>query len=110
MATKQDTVIWSTTGALLLILLGIIGWLIAGKDSAILTSIKNLGEQQEKWQAETRTSDQKIIESLTKLCDRQGMIESRVGNLEIFIQMPFVQRQKLFESFRLQPGNGKDRK
>jgi len=98
---RQNTVIWSATGTLVLLLLAIIGWFIIGKDNAVLTSINKLGEKQEQAQFKAQEADQKILENINKICDRLGVVENRVSNLEIFIQMPFIQRQKLFESFKL---------
>jgi hypothetical protein len=39
---RQNAVIWSATGAFILILLGIIGWLINSKDFTILKAIDRL--------------------------------------------------------------------
>jgi hypothetical protein len=104
--TRQNAVIWSATGGLILVLLSIIGWLAISKDNTILSSINKLGEQQVSWQNEARNSDQKIIDNLSKICDRLGIVEGRVSNLEIFIQMPYPQRQKLFDSFKAPIKNG----
>ena len=97
------------TWALIGILCGLVGWLATAKDTSVLNSIKALTEQHEKGLTETRQSDKEIIGSLARVCDRLGTVEGRVSNLEIFIQMPYMQRQKLFESFKLQ-SNGKEGK
>jgi len=95
---RQNTIIWSATGTLILVLLGIIGWLVIEKDRAVLNSISDLKVEIHKAIDEGSQRDTKILEAITKLCDRVGGVESRVSNLEIFIQMPFNQRHELFNS------------
>jgi hypothetical protein len=105
---RQNAIIWSACGGIILILCGIVGWLINGKDIQLTTSINTLIANQSKFMEKTDESDRKIMESFQKLCDRVGVMEGRITNLEIFIQMPYLQRQKLFETFKYNPpGNGK---
>ena len=97
---KQNIIIWSISSFVILILCGIIGWLVNGKDAQILASIKEIKEIQYKGMEKAEESDKRILEGMNKICERLGTVESRVSNLEIFIQMPFPQREKLFEKFR----------
>jgi hypothetical protein len=92
--SKQNTVIWSVTGIVFVSLLGIIGWLINGKDTALTVSINNLVSANNAAIEKSEKSDAKMLDAFNKLCDRVGGVESRVGNLEIYIQMPFTEREK----------------
>lgn len=76
-------------------LLTLVGWLGTAKDQSVLKAIADLSAKVDQIGAEGKASDLRISDSITKLCDRVGGVESRVGNLEIFIQMPFDQRLKL---------------
>jgi hypothetical protein len=105
---RQNTIIWSATSALILILCGIIGWLINGKDNAILKSIDELKLEVRQTAEAGNQRDIKIMDALAKLCDRVGGVEGRVSNLEIFIQMPWTQRKDLFDNFKIKKmPNGK---
>ena len=97
---QQNTIIWSATGGAILLLLGIVGWLINGKDGQIIASIKEVRSNQEISMQRAEVADQKIMENINKLCDRIGGVEGRVSNLEIFIQMPFTQRKELFDNYK----------
>ena len=92
--SKQNAIIWSITSFIILLLCGIIGWLVNGKDTALTSSINSLILAQNAATAKAEDSDNKVLGAFNKLCDRVGAVESRVGNLEIFIQMPFVEREK----------------
>lgn len=98
---RVDYATWairSFTAGIITVLLALVVWLATSKDSSVLASIKDLGEQQKIWQVETRTSDQKILESLNRICDRLSIVEGRVNTHDIFFQMPFGQRQKFFDT------------
>ena len=92
--SKQNTIIWSVTGIVFVSLLGIIGWLINGKDTQLTTSINNLVMSQKEYIIKAEDSDRRQLESYNKLCERVGTAEGRIGNLEIYIQMPFPEREK----------------
>lgn len=94
--SKQNTVIWSVASFIILLLCGIIGWLVNGKDTALTNSINAMIVAQNASIAKAEESDRKIMDAFNRLCDRVGGVESRVGNLEIYIQMPFNDREKLF--------------
>ena len=94
---KQNIIIWSVTSFVILILCGIIGWLINGKDIALSNSINGLIASQTKYMEKAEDSDRKIMDSFQDLCKRVGDIDSRVGNLEIYIQMPFSDRENLLK-------------
>ena len=91
---KQNIIIWSICSFVILVLCGVIGWLINGKDTALTNSITSLISSQKAYMDKAEESDRKIMDSFQKLCERVGGIEGRVGNLEIFIQMPFNEREK----------------
>lgn len=92
--SKQNTIIWSVTGIVFVSLLGIIGWLINGKDSQLTLSINNLVAANTTAIEKAEKSDARMLEAFNKLCERVGGVEGRVGNLEIYIQMPFSEREK----------------
>lgn len=92
--SKQNAIIWSASGALIIILLGIIGWLINGKDTALTVSINNLVAANTMAIDKAEKSDAKMLDAFNKLCERVGSAEGRIGNLEIYIQMPFGEREK----------------
>lgn len=92
--SKQNTIIWSVTGIVFVSLLGIIGWLINGKDSQLTLSINNLVVANTTAIEKAEKSDARMLEAFNKLCERVGGVEGRVGNLEIYIQMPFSEREK----------------
>jgi len=93
---KQNAIIWSAAGFVIVVLCGIIGWLVNGKDTALTTSINSLVTANVSAIDKAEKSDAKMLEAFNKLCERVGDVESRVGNLEIYIQMPFTDREKLF--------------
>ena len=107
---KQNTVIWSATGGLVILLFAIIGYLWSGRDMRDkekfdLIMVK-LGEVQIVNAAaiiKTDAADAKILEGLNKVCDRLGTVEGRVSNLEIFIQMPYKERALLLERYPTGP-------
>jgi hypothetical protein len=103
---KQNAIIWSSCSFIIVLLCGIIGWLINGKDTALTNSINSLIAEQKTFVQKAEASDKTIMEALQKLCDRVGNAEGRISNLEIFIQMPYGQRQKLFESFKYSSPTG----
>ena len=97
---RQNTIIWSATGGLILLLISIIGWLVIGKDNQILASIRDVQLAQVNSITKAEQSDAKILASVNQLCDRIGGVEGRVSNLEIFIQMPYLQRKDLFDRYK----------
>ena len=72
----------------------VIGWLINGKDTSLTTSINSLIIANNTAIEKAEKSDAKMLESFNKLCERVGSAEGRIGNLEIYIQMPFSEREK----------------
>lgn len=103
---RQNAVIWSATGALILILCGIIGWLVNNKDSAVLESIKELKIEVRRAADAGESRDTKIMEVINKLCDRMGVVENRVGILELQMPMKWEDRIRYFYHLPTQKGKG----
>lgn len=108
MADNYST--WAIRSAIIgiiVLLMGIIGWLATSKDKSILDAIadvkngqEKLGQMAKEWQIETRQADKQVLASVEKLCDRMGAVEGRVNNLEIFIQMPYQQRKEIINGHK----------
>jgi hypothetical protein len=95
---RQNTVIWSATGALILILCGAIGWLINAKDSAILNSIAELKVEIKLSSDAGNQRDMKIMESIAKLCDRVGENSTTLRIHDMLLRQKWEQRQDYFKS------------
>lgn len=95
---RQNTVIWSATGALILILFGVVGWLINGKDSQILKSIDELKSEIRLRDDAGTSRDQKIMESLNKLCDRVGENSTTLRIHDMLLRQSWDQRKDYFRS------------
>ena len=95
---RQNTVIWSATGALILILCGIIGWLINGKDSAILKSIDELKVQITQSSDLGNQRDMKLMDAITKLCDRVGENSTTLRIHDMLLRQKWEQRQDYFRT------------
>jgi RecA-family ATPase len=96
---RQNVVIWSATGSLVLVLLTIIGWLVTGKDNQILTSIKEVRENQTIAISKAEESDKRILEILNSLCERVGRTEGDIRSLQMEIRLPFPDRIELYKRF-----------
>jgi hypothetical protein len=93
---KQNAVIWSAAGCLILLLFGVIGWLINNKDVELTSKLNTLLSMQTKAADRAEEADRKILESVNKVCERLGAVEGRVGVLELQMPMKWEDRMKYF--------------
>lgn len=104
---RQNTIIWSATGALILILCGVIGWFAAGKDTAVLKSIDELKIEVRSRDEAGAQRDMKMMDSLAKLCDRVGENSTTLRIHDMLLRQKWEQRQDYFKSGGQFKVNGK---
>jgi hypothetical protein len=95
---RQNKIIWSAATGLILVLLGVIGWLINGKDSAILKSIDELKVQITQSSDLGNQRDMKLMDAITKLCDRVGENSTTLRIHDMLLRQKWEQRQDYFRT------------
>jgi len=102
-----DYMTWAIRSAiagLIVILLALVGWLATNKDKAMVDMLNEIKATQSRAIEESAKRDAQVMDSVAKLCERQGALEGRVNTIEFSIMIPFQQRLELFK------GNGTKKK
>jgi hypothetical protein len=102
-----DYMTWAIRSAiagLIVILLALVGWLATNKDKAMVDILNEIKATQSRAIEESAKRDAQVMDSVAKLCERQGALEGRVNTIEFSIMIPFQQRLELFK------GNGTKKK
>jgi hypothetical protein len=95
---RQNTIIWSATGSLILILICIIGWFATAKDKNVLDSIADVKTQIQKAAEEGSKRDVEIMNSLAKLCERVGENDTMLRIHDMLLRQSWEQRQEYFKN------------